>query len=246
MEVALESNGFFMGIEYLATLCCGMVGGLAAVRKGYDVFAILVTTWLTALGGGIVRDVLLGALPPAGVSDRGLVITALLAAVTVAVFHPEINKLKWSMLSLDALALGLYAVNGTSKAMMYHMSGTTAVFLGMFTALGGGLIRDMLINEVPMVIRDKHWYAVPSAVGCILTVLVCKGTESGAVSPFAEMVLDVLIVALMVGMRLLSVVFDIQLPGALVRHNTYLPSGSKYLKRSVLHPDGNDDKRNRE
>ena len=65
MEVALESNGFFMGIEYLATFCCGMVGGLAAVRKGYDVFAILVTTWLTALGGGIIRDVLLGALPPA-------------------------------------------------------------------------------------------------------------------------------------------------------------------------------------
>ena len=65
-------------------------------------------------------------------------ITALLAAVTVAVAHPEINKLRWSMLSLDALALGLYAVNGTSKAMMYHMSGTTAIFLGMFTALGGG------------------------------------------------------------------------------------------------------------
>lgn len=89
MEVALESNGFFMGIEYLATFCCGMVGGLAAVRKGYDVFAILVTTWLTALGGGIIRDVLLGALPPAGVSDKGLVITALLAAVTVAVAHPK-------------------------------------------------------------------------------------------------------------------------------------------------------------
>lgn len=136
MEVALESNGFFMGIEYLATFCCGMVGGLAAVRKGYDVFAILVTTWLTALGGGIIRDVLLGALPPAGVSDKGLVITALLAAVTVAVAHPEINKLRWSMLSLDALALGLYAVNGTSKAMMYHMSGTTAIFSGHVYRIG--------------------------------------------------------------------------------------------------------------
>ena len=241
MEVALESNGFFMGIEYLATFCCGMVGGLAAVRKGYDVFAILVTTWLTALGGGIIRDVLLGALPPAGVSDKGLVITALLAAVTVAVAHPEINKLRWSMLSLDALALGLYAVNGTSKAMMYHMSGTTAIFLGMFTALGGGLIRDMLINEVPMVIRDKHWYAVPSAVGCILTVLVCKGVNAGISAFPAEVVLDVLIVVLMVGMRLASVIFDIQLPGALARHNTYLPGESKYLKRPVIHPDKDDD-----
>ena len=174
MEVALESNGFFIGIEYLATFCCGMVGGLAAVRKGYDIFAILVTTWLTALGGGIIRDVLLGALPPAGVSDKGLVITALLAAVAVAIIYPEVDKLKWSMLSLDALALGLYAVNGTSKAMMYHMSGTTAVFLGMF-------------------------------------------------------------------MRLISVFFDIQLPGALARHNTYLPSEAKYLKRPVIHPDRNDD-----
>lgn len=241
MEVALESNGFFIGIEYLATFCCGMVGGLAAVRKGYDIFAILVTTWLTALGGGIIRDVLLGALPPAGVSDKGLVITALLAAVAVAIIYPEVDKLKWSMLSLDALALGLYAVNGTSKAMMYHMSGTTAVFLGMFTALGGGLIRDMLINEVPMVIRDKHWYAVPSAVGCVLTVLVCKGVNEGIVSFSAEVLLDVLIVVLMVAMRLISVFFDIQLPGALARHNTYLPSEAKYLKRPVIHPDRNDD-----
>lgn len=241
MEVALESNGFFIGIEYLATFCCGMVGGLAAVRKGYDIFAILVTTWLTALGGGIIRDVLLGALPPAGVSDKGLVITALLAAVAVAIIYPEVDKLKWSMLSLDALALGLYAVNGTSKAMMYHMSGTTAVFLGMFTALGGGLIRDMLINEVPMVIRDKHWYAVPSAVGCVLTVLVCKGVSEGIVSFPAEVLLDVLIVVLMVAMRLISVFFDIQLPGALARHNTYLPSEAKYLKRPVIHPDRNDD-----
>ena len=156
-------------------------------------------------------------------------ITALLAAVAVAIIYPEVDKLKWSMLSLDALALGLYAVNGTSKAMMYHMSGTTAVFLGMFTALGGGLIRDMLINEVPMVIRDKHWYAVPSAVGCVLTVLVCKGVNEGIVSFPAEVLLDVLIVVLMVAMRLISVFFDIQLPGALARHNTYLPSEAKYL-----------------
>ena len=240
MEVALESNGFFIGIEYLATFCCGMVGGLAAVRKGYDIFAILVTTWLTALGGGIIRDVLLGALPPAGVyRQAGDHRTA--RSCGRSIIYPEVDKLKWSMLSLDALALGLYAVNGTSKAMMYHMSGTTAVFLGMFTALGGGLIRDMLINEVPMVIRDKHWYAVPSAVGCVLTVLVCKGVNEGIVSFPAEVLLDVLIVVLMVAMRLISVFFDIQLPGALARHNTYLPSEAKYLKRPVIHPDRNDD-----
>ena len=93
MEVALESNGFFIGIEYLATFCCGMVGGLAAVRKGYDIFAILVTTWLTALGGGIIRDVLLGALPPAGVSDKaGDHRTA--RSCGRSIIYPEVDKLK--------------------------------------------------------------------------------------------------------------------------------------------------------
>ena len=72
-QVALESNTFFLIIEYIAILCCGMVGGLSAIRKGYDLFAILITAWLTALGGGIIRDVMLGAVPPVGISDRGFV-----------------------------------------------------------------------------------------------------------------------------------------------------------------------------
>ena len=113
MEVALESNGFFIGIEYLATFCCGMVGGLAAVRKGYDIFAILVTTWLTALGGGIIRDVLLGALLPQRLDK--LVITALLAAVAVASFIPKSTSSNVHAV-IGRAGIGLYAVNGTSKA----------------------------------------------------------------------------------------------------------------------------------
>ena len=70
MSVALESNAFFWGIEYLATFCCGMCGGLAAVRKGYDIFAILVTTWLTALDGGSSVTCCWASAPPVGVSDK--------------------------------------------------------------------------------------------------------------------------------------------------------------------------------
>lgn len=70
MEPVLESNAFFMAIEYLAIFCCGLSGGLMAVHKGYDLFSILITSWLTAVGGGIVRDVLLGIFPPVGISDR--------------------------------------------------------------------------------------------------------------------------------------------------------------------------------
>ena len=162
-ELALESNAFFMGIEYLAVFCSGLMGGLCAVRKNYDLFAMLITAWLTALGGGIIRDVMLGSLPPVGISDRGFVLTALVSGLAIAVIHPEVDKLRWSMLTIDALAVGLFAVNGTSKALDLGTSGMTAVFMGMFTALGGGLVRDMLLNDVPMIIRDKHLYAVPSA-----------------------------------------------------------------------------------
>ena len=240
MEVALESNAFFMGIEYLAIFCCGLMGGLCAVRKNYDLFAMLITAWLTALGGGIIRDVMLGAFPPVGISDKGFVITALVSGLAVAVIHPEVDKLKWPMLTIDALALALFAVNGTSKAMIYGMSGMTSVFMGMFTALGGGLVRDMLLNDVPMVIRDKHWYAVPSAVGCVLTVFVCKGVQHGWMDLTAEITLDIVITILVVAMRLLSVKFNITLPGAMERHEVYLPGQTRYLKRPVIHPDAKD------
>ena len=233
--MALESNAFFMGVEYLAVFCCGLVGGLAAVRKSYDLFAILVTAWLTALGGGILRDVLL-EVPPVGITDRWSVLSALASGVVVAVIHPEINKLKWSMLTLDALALGLFAVIGTSKAMYLGSSGMTAVFLGMATALGGGLVRDMLLNDVPMIIRDKHWYAVPSALGCVMTVFVCKGRLAGLLDAEQEIGLDILAIVLVVAMRLSSVIYNIKLPGAVERHNVYLPGERRYLQRPDITP----------
>ncbi len=181
-----------LGVEYLAIFSCGMAGGLAAIRKGYDVFTIIITAWLTALGGGMIRDILLGAVPPVCISDRVSVITALLAGCTVAVIHPEVDKLKWSMLTIDALALGLFAVNGTSKGLVYNTSGMTAVFLGTFTAMGGGMIRDILLNEVPMVIRDRHWYIVPAVIGSMLTVPVWRWHARGFING-GGMIRDILL-----------------------------------------------------
>ena len=221
MQVALENNIVFVVIEYLAILCWGLSGGLAAIRKGYDIFTIMLCGWLTALGGGLVRDVMLGAL---------------FSGIIVVVAHPEITKLKWTMTVIDALGLGLFAVSGTAKALAYGSSGMTAVFLGMFTALAGGLIRDIFIGDVPMIIRDKHLYAVPSFIGCILTVLVWRGVSYGWFDMRSEMLLDVLIVIIVVALRLLSVGFNVTLPGAVERHRVYLPSESRYLKRPVIHP----------
>ena len=231
MQVALENNIVFVVIEYLAILCWGLSGGLAAIRKGYDIFTIMLCGWLTALGGGLVRDVMLGALPPVGITDKGYVLTTLFSGIIVVVAHPEITKLKWTMTVIDALGLGLFAVSGTAKALAYGSSGMTAVFLGMFTALAGGLIRDIFIGDVPMIIRDKHLYAVPSFIGCILTVLVWRGVSYGWFDMRSEMLLDVLIVIIVVALRLLSVGFNVTLPGAVERH----PSARRYRRSRRYH-----------
>lgn len=233
MEVVLQSTPFFRGVEYLAIFCCGMAGGLAAIRKGYDVLAIIITAWLTALGGGIIRDVLLGAVPPVGISDRVSVLTALLAGCTVAIIHPEVDRLKWSMLTIDALALGLFAVNGASKGLLYNTSGMTAVFLGTFTAMGGGMIRDILLNEVPMVIRDRHWYIVPALIGSALTVPVWRWRARGMICERVAMALDVAIVVMVVLLRLGSVRFNWQLPTAVPRAKAHLPR--VLLERRIHH-----------
>ena len=222
MQIAWANNTFLQVIEYIAVFCCGMVGGSATVRRGYDITAIIIASWLTALGGGIIRDVMLG-VPPVGVNDKGLVLTALASGIAMAFIYPEVDELRWSMLTLDALAMALFAVEGTAKALTLGSPGMTAAFMGMFTALGGGLIRDTLINKVPMIIADKHWYFVPAAVGCVCTVGICRMTQHGIIGIQAEMALELVTVALVVTLRLLSVKFDIAVPGAITRSHVYLP-----------------------
>ena len=231
MQVALENNIVFVVIEYLAILCWGLSGGLAAIRKGYDIFTIMLCGWLTALGGGLVRDVMLGALPPVGITDKGYVLTTLFSGIIVVVAHPEITKLKWTMTVIDALGLGLFAVSGTAKALAYGSSGMTAVFLGMFTALAGGLIRDIFIGDVPMIIRDKHLYAVPSFIGCILTVLVWRGVSYGWFDMRSEMLLDVLIVIIVVALRLLQ-----RHSARSRRTSSRLPAQRKPISQAPGHP----------
>lgn len=234
MELTLESTPFLLGVELVATVCCGMVGGLTAIKHRYDLFVVIITAWLTALGGGVIRDVLLGVLPPFNITSRLFVLTGLAAGILVAVLHPEIDKLQKPMLVLDALALGLFAVNGTEKALLYGMSGMTAVILGMATALGGGMVRDMLINEVPMVVRDRHWYAVPSAIGCVCTVFVARGADHHWYTHTIEIILDLCVVALVVALRLASVRFNWLVPRALNRKRAHLPEFPHKPMRTII------------
>ncbi|MGW0085831.1 trimeric intracellular cation channel family protein [Streptomyces sp. NPDC003393] len=147
-------------------------GALLAVRKNFDVFGIAVLAEVTALGGGLFRDVVIGAVPPAAFTDLGYFLTPLFATVVVFYLHPHVERIQSAVLVFDAAGLGLFCVSGTTKAYDYGLSLTSSATLGMATAVGGGVLRDVLANEVPSLLRwDRDLYAVPAIVGATMVVL---------------------------------------------------------------------------
>ncbi|MFB8038942.1 trimeric intracellular cation channel family protein [Streptomyces sp. NPDC056004] len=150
-------------------------GALLAVRKNFDVFGIAVLAEVTALGGGLFRDIVIGAVPPAAFTDLGYFTTPLLAAVLVFFLHPHVERIQVGVNVFDAAGLGLFCVTGTVKAYDYGLGLTASAALGLATAVGGGVLRDVLANEVPSLLRwDRDLYAVPAIVGAATTVLCIR------------------------------------------------------------------------
>nr|WP_203634369.1 trimeric intracellular cation channel family protein [Streptomyces sp. SID10815] len=147
-------------------------GALLAVRKNFDVFGIAVLAEVTALGGGLFRDIVIGAVPPAAFTDLGYFLTPLLATVVVFFLHPHVERIQRAVYVFDAAGLGLFCVSGTTKAYDYGLGLTSSATLGLATAVGGGVLRDVLANEVPSLLRwDRDLYAVPAIVGATMVVL---------------------------------------------------------------------------
>jgi uncharacterized membrane protein YeiH len=150
-------------------------GALLAVRKNFDVFGIAVLAEVTALGGGLLRDLIIGAVPPAAFTDLGYFLTPLLATLLVFFLHPEVERIQTGVNVFDAAGLGLFCVAGTTKAYEYGLGLTSSVALGLATAVGGGVLRDVLANEVPSLLRwDRDLYAVPAIVGSTMVVLFIR------------------------------------------------------------------------
>ncbi|WP_447040139.1 trimeric intracellular cation channel family protein [Streptomyces sp. DSM 118878] len=147
-------------------------GALLAVRKNFDVFGIAVLAEVTALGGGLFRDLVIGAVPPAAFTDLGYFITPLFAALLVFFLHPEVERTQLAVNVFDAAGLGLFCVTGTTKAYDYGLGLTASAALGLMTAVGGGVLRDIVANEVPSLVRwDRDLYAVPAIVGAAMVAL---------------------------------------------------------------------------
>ncbi|MEH0842066.1 trimeric intracellular cation channel family protein [Micromonospora sp. CPCC 205711] len=154
-------------------------GASAAVAKRLDLFGVVFVGFVAALGGGIFRDVVIDEVPPLAFGDWRYATTAAVTAAAVFWLHPQLARLRTTVLVLDAAGLGLFTVTGTLKALDAGMPPVGAIVIGMLTAIGGGLGRDLLTAEIPVVLR-REIYAVAALVGSIMVVLLEAIGRAGA------------------------------------------------------------------
>jgi len=156
-------------VDLAGTFAFAISGAVAARRRNLDLFGILVIAYITACGGGIVRDLCIGAIPPAGLSDWRYLLTAVVAALATIVAYRQVERLTYPVRLFDAMGLGLFAVYGAHKALLFGDNAEVAILLGMTTAIGGGLARDVLLARVPVVLQ-KEIYASAACAGAALAV----------------------------------------------------------------------------
>jgi uncharacterized membrane protein YeiH len=158
-------------VDLLGAFVFAVEGGLAAIRSDLDILGLLVIAVATALGGGMIRDVLIGAIPPNSVRDWRYPATAFLGGGAVFFFYQVIQQVPQGLLiTLDAAGLALCAIAGAGKAMEYGINPLLSVLMGAVTGVGGGTIRDILLNRVPGVLRSDV-YAAAALAGALVVVI---------------------------------------------------------------------------
>ncbi|MEO9323638.1 trimeric intracellular cation channel family protein [Nocardioides sp. C4-1] len=145
-------------------------GALVGVRKDLDVFGVLVLAGTTGLGGGFLRDVLIGATPPAALADWRYLLVPVAAGLVTFAFHGAVGRVERQVVVFDAFGLSVFCVAGALKATDYGLSPIPAALMGMVTGIGGGMVRDVLAGRVPVVFRGEL-YATPALAGGAIAVL---------------------------------------------------------------------------
>lgn len=161
-------------LDLIGIFVFAVSGGLVAVRKELDVIGILVLATVTGLGGGFLRDVLIGVLPPAALADWRYLLVPIVAGLVAFLFHGGLGRAESWINVLDAVGLGLFAVVGALKAVDAGLGFLPATMLGTLTGVGGGMIRDVLAGRVPVIMRKGELYAIPAIAGAALAVVLDK------------------------------------------------------------------------
>ena len=159
----------FKLLDLAGTFAFAISGAVAARQRNLDLFGIIAIAYMVACGGGILRDLCIGAVPPAGLADWRYLALALLASVFVIAAYPLVKRLDHPVQWFDALGLSFFAVFGAHKALAYDHNAQVAIVLGVVSAVGGGAMRDVLLNRTPLILR-KEIYASAALAAAVIQV----------------------------------------------------------------------------
>jgi uncharacterized membrane protein YeiH len=198
-------NPLFLVLDLTGTFAFALNGALTALRVAQlDIIGVLALGMITALGGGILRDVMIDSLPPATFSDWRYLAVAAGGSLLAFILGRKLVRLMGAITVLDAAGLSLFAVTGASKALEFGLGPAQAVILGAVTGVGGGTLRDVLTKRVPTVLRSGL-YAIPALAGATVTVITTELGVYGLPAAIGA-------AAVCFGIRMLGVRFDLNAP----------------------------------
>jgi uncharacterized membrane protein YeiH len=179
----MDSHWIYTVLDLLGTFAFGVSGAVAAREQRLDVFGIATITFVVACGGGIVRDLCLGTLPPAGLTNWHYLAVSLIAATWVGCAYPTVARMRSPVQLFDAIGLGLFAVAGAKKALALGAGAEVAIVLGMVSAVGGGVLRDVLLSRVPSILQ-REIYASAALAGAGMEVALSHFGANSAWTPW--------------------------------------------------------------
>ncbi len=197
---------FLIALDFIGTFVFAISGATVGVRNRLDLFGVLVLSFAAAVSGGIVRDVLIGATPPAALATWHYLGVSCLAGILTFFRYDDVEKLRNPVQMFDALGLALFAVTGASKALAFGLGPSSAILLGMLSGIGGGIVRDILVAQTPVVLRSEL-YAVAALAGASVIVI-------GRMFALPEIPVLAVAVALCFGLRFMAIRYGWRLPVA--------------------------------
>lgn len=193
-------------LDLVGTAAFAASGAWAGIRRQMDLFGVLVLGVVTAIGGGTLRDLLLGDHPTFGLRDETYLYLSIAVALIIFFWHRKLTFLHHPLLYFDAVGLGTFVVIGTSKAMAFNLGFLGSVLMGVMTATAGGVVRDVLSNQVPLILQ-KEVYASACLAGGLLLVLWSH-------TPLPQPLGALLAALVVTGLRLLAIHYNWALPKA--------------------------------
>jgi len=170
-----------IALDLAASFFCAVTGALAAVQKRYDLVGLFMLALVTGVGGALLRDgIFLQAGPPAVVKDGRYLLAVIGAAALTAIFARHLHRLRAPFVVADAIALGIYAVVGAQKTLAAGLPPVAAVLVGLVNAVGGGILRDVLVREEPLIFRPSELYAIAALAGSGLFVALAVSLHVAA------------------------------------------------------------------